>query len=484
MSTQKPVQKKVVDVVIFTPIEVELRAVMQLLDNTTYHTVPGAEQQYIIGHLKGYKRFKVAICMIGKEASVVATLVGLVINKIFEPTYLMLFGTAASLRRLQIGDVILARSAYSYESARVLQNATHYNPRTVKISSDLVHLAERFFREEDQWHQYLPSTSSPPKAKWGAIASGDKVFNSSNADAIQYLRYACNDAEALEMEAYAFLRGVQPYPTIQALIIRGISDSMDDKEKANAADSKQVAVDNAGAFLKYLLEQLAKKKRSAFVLSFRKALVPVLIMIGLIGAVAKYSIAPQATDTALTDHLLQEESVSLPKEEVDDANSTRTQVPNDNDLPSATNTLATPQAPSEEEPTSVPDHSTAALPAVVEPVHQAIDSTALSGQEMEEQTGAQGPTQGSDDPPSTPLAPPNDRAPTVRVRVVVFQAPGRHFDGSEYTLNGQHSQYTRNAFHELTVGDTFHISTERNGKPYQTTGDITEKTNRIFLRAY
>lgn len=61
----------------------------------------------------------------------------------------------------------------------------------------------------------------------GTIASGEQVNTSKISELSSFLSSHCDHASAIEMEGLGFLEACRPYPHIQSLLMRGISDLID-----------------------------------------------------------------------------------------------------------------------------------------------------------------------------------------------------------------------------------------------------------------
>ncbi len=85
----------------------------------------------------------------------------------------------------------------------------------------------------DGWHQYLaPETSNAPiNVYFEPIVSGETVLVNSSSGFYKSAQTASPKAVAIEMEGYGFLSACRE-KHIEAVIVRGISDTLDDKNKA------------------------------------------------------------------------------------------------------------------------------------------------------------------------------------------------------------------------------------------------------------
>ncbi len=120
----------------------------------------------------------------------------------------------------------------------------------------LVQLAQAEAKEQD-WLQRLkePLPDTLPNVLAAPIASGESVVASTRAAIYKFLRTSYSDAVAVEMESYGFLLAAHFYPEVDALVIRGISDRINNKKRTDSNDSQALAAHHASAFA---FEVLAK----------------------------------------------------------------------------------------------------------------------------------------------------------------------------------------------------------------------------------
>jgi nucleoside phosphorylase len=86
--------------------------------------------------------------------------------------------------------------------------------------------------------------------------TGSKVVTHDlSATALLLDRYA-SDAVAVETEGHGFLEGAHVNPGTRALLIRGISDLLSDKDPASDTYWQPVASSHAAAFAVELLDSL------------------------------------------------------------------------------------------------------------------------------------------------------------------------------------------------------------------------------------
>lgn len=172
----------------------------------------------------------------------------------FKPDVLLFVGIAGGIKDVAIGDVVAATDVYGYESGKVgSREKFSVRPKAGKSSYAIVQRARSEARKTE-WIQRLSNSSLPqPNVFVAPIAAGEKVIASRNSKLFQFLRDSYNDALAVEMEGFGFLSAAFAYPNIKAIVIRGISDLIKDKNAEDPVEGtederQRRAAHNASAF--------------------------------------------------------------------------------------------------------------------------------------------------------------------------------------------------------------------------------------------
>ncbi|MBM0743958.1 hypothetical protein JOY44_20425 [Phormidium sp. CLA17] len=179
----------------------------------------------------------------------------------FKPDILFFVGIAGGIKDVAIGDVVAATEVYGYESGKVGEQF-FTRPALGQSAYALVQRAKAEARNEEWLQRLFNSSTSQPRVFVAPIAAGEKVVASKESDVLNFIRGSYNDAIAVEMEGFGFLSAAFAYPNIKAIVIRGISDLIQDKNAAdpihgNEKERQERASHNVSAFA---FEMLAKLK--------------------------------------------------------------------------------------------------------------------------------------------------------------------------------------------------------------------------------
>lgn len=240
--------------VILTALAVEFNAVKTYLTDVVEEIHKGTV--YEKGFFEGRNQtWRVAVVEIGAGNNGAAFEAERAINH-FNPSVVIFVGVAGGVKDVGFGDVVAATKAHGYESGKAENN---FKPRPDAGSSsyNLVQRAKAVARSQD-WTKRIqnPSFEATPKAFVGAIAAGEKVIASTESDIYKFLRANYGDALAVEMEGRGFLEAAHANPQINSLIVRGISDLLDNKSDTDDDVRQETASRHASAFAFEVLARL------------------------------------------------------------------------------------------------------------------------------------------------------------------------------------------------------------------------------------
>jgi nucleoside phosphorylase len=179
----------------------------------------------------------------------------------YTPEVALFVGVAGAVKDLKHGDVVASTKVYGYESGKDEQDGFRPRP-AVELAGYPLEQRARHEAGEPDWRQRVKGVAqSPlvraPDARVAPIAAGEKVVASNRSSTFRFIRQHYSDAVAVEMEGHGFLLGVRMnHPTL-GIVVRGISDLVNDKDEANDETWQPIAARHAAAFAFQLLAKHA-----------------------------------------------------------------------------------------------------------------------------------------------------------------------------------------------------------------------------------
>lgn len=166
----------------------------------------------------------------------------------FDPSVALFVGVAGGVKDVRVGDVVAATRVYGYESGKT-ESEFKARPDVGQSTYAMVQRARAEVRKGG-WRARVigGAAGEPPRAFVGPIAAGEKVIASTESDLYKFLRSTYNDTVAVEMEGRGFLAATHANAHVRALVVRGISDHLNDKSDLDDAARQELAARNASAF--------------------------------------------------------------------------------------------------------------------------------------------------------------------------------------------------------------------------------------------
>ena len=250
--------------VILTALPVEYEAVRVYLKDLQEKIHEGTI--YELGRFpSGDQSWEVAIAEIGMGNPGAASAAERAIA-FFRPRLVLFVGVAGGLKDVQLGDVVAADKVYGYEFGKVDSTGFKTRPNVYNATYALEQRARAVARRQD-WLKRLPFPipDPVPKALVGPIAAGEKVLASTTSEQWNLIKQSYGNSLAVEMEGHGFLAALHARQHVDALIVRGISDLIEGKREADAANYQELAARHASAFAFEILAKLGED--SAFLSS-------------------------------------------------------------------------------------------------------------------------------------------------------------------------------------------------------------------------
>lgn len=244
-------------VVVLTALDLEYKAVRAHLDDVETHRHE-AGTLYESGTVRGTScRVTLGLTGVGNQSS--AVIAERAIQE-FAPPAVLFVGVAGSLwPKPDLGDVVVAERVYAYHGGTSEDDGLKARPRAWEAPHAVSQLAHHLERS-GSWNDRLPPGSGSPQVRFGAIAAGEIVQNSTISREAKWIRDHYNDAIAIEMEA-AGVAHAGHLNSAAVGIVRGISDMADGTKTGDGDIEWQPrAAANAAAFAVRLAEAIIDER--------------------------------------------------------------------------------------------------------------------------------------------------------------------------------------------------------------------------------
>ncbi|MCH7229471.1 hypothetical protein L0U85_01130 [Glycomyces sp. L485] len=240
--------------VLCTPLDVEHRAALDLLDGhrITEHLEGGTV--YEVTEFEGrHTAWRLVLTLTSRRNEDTAAAVEHAIA-VWDPQILLLAGIAGGLRDSSIGDVIAATKVYGYESGQDTDGGFEPRVDTIRCSHMLIQQAHRV-AEDRTWTGRLDPDQRRPRVFHRPIAAGGKVVTGTGSETAALIRRTFGDTQGIEMEGYGAMAAASRSSGVDAMVVRGVSDLIDDKTKSADRTRQPLAARNAAAFALALIER-------------------------------------------------------------------------------------------------------------------------------------------------------------------------------------------------------------------------------------
>lgn len=236
-----------------TPLPLEYAAVSAHISERQGFAQEGAT--YERGLFKGaHADYEVVICEPGMKNANMALATERAIQ-LLQPSLVFLCGIAGGIKDVELGDVCIAKSAFSYDSGKESEDDFLLRTAEYHFSEELLSQA-RLVARSSNWRRWLHNVTSEARVHLVSVAAGDKVVAAINNATYHRITRLLSHCAILEMEATGFGLAMKNHHHLHAIVIRGVSDKCIDKAKTDTQNWQPIAAANAAAVLMELLWQL------------------------------------------------------------------------------------------------------------------------------------------------------------------------------------------------------------------------------------
>jgi nucleoside phosphorylase len=241
-------------VVIVTALDVETKAVLRHLgEDWTDEEVQGT-----VCYRGKFEDWDVAVVEAGPGNQSTAALADRAIGR-YEPNIALFVGVGGGVKDVKLGDVVVASKVYGYESGKDTAGGFKERPDLQRGAHALEQRA-RAMCKRNEWRRLDPEIKhETPELIVGPIAAGEKVVASQRSETAKFLKRHYSDALAVEMEGRGFLEAAH-INSVVATVIRGISDKLSKKARADGGGWQKRAADAASAVAFEMLAKLGSAR--------------------------------------------------------------------------------------------------------------------------------------------------------------------------------------------------------------------------------
>lgn len=232
--------------IVLTALRVEFKAVVRHLSEIGEVTHKGSV--YEIGRFSANGAgWEVLVVEIGPGNAAAAFEAERAIS-FFSPAVALFIGVAGGVKDVQVGDVVAATRIYGYESGKATKSFLA-RPDVAECSYPLIQRARAVARR-GEWLKRTGSVGSTPQPEVyiGPVAAGEKVVTSARSEVCRFIKNNYNDTLGVEMEGRGFLSAAHANQALMSLVIRGISDLLDNKGDPSDHNRQARASCHASAF--------------------------------------------------------------------------------------------------------------------------------------------------------------------------------------------------------------------------------------------
>ncbi len=213
------------------------------------------------GIIKNCKNAKIYIYEsgVGREKAAISTEN---LTREIKPDLTIFIGIAGGIKDLNIGDILVASKVYGFQGGKS-GDKFYARPELGKSTKKILERAKAEARKRE-WTKEIINEVFPVNNKVlvGNIATGDIVLISDSEENPDYqkIKEHYNDTHAIEMEGVGFMEGFYHYNNGECIVLRGISDLLDNKNNESEEIDQERACKFVAGFGFHLIKAFVKNE--------------------------------------------------------------------------------------------------------------------------------------------------------------------------------------------------------------------------------
>lgn len=232
-----------VDVLILCAVPVEWAALKSLVSNPSsgsVHSDPSISGDLWVGD----RKLKIALVETGMGTTQASLVTGAACQT-FSPAFVIYAGVAGGVKDVAVGDVAIASKVHYYEGGKTVDGDFRPRPDSYPTPHGILTIAREIAHIDHGDFRVLV----------GAVASGEKVLADVKSEQVALIKNSYGDSLVVEMEGHGFMTACARGGIGSYLVVRAVSDLIDDKTKSDQAGGQEKASENLTRIVYELIER-------------------------------------------------------------------------------------------------------------------------------------------------------------------------------------------------------------------------------------
>jgi nucleoside phosphorylase len=246
-------------ILICTAIDVETAEVIEYLHNVTQVMLDGAHFSKGYVQTSSGKAWEVYVRQLGKGNAIATGEAQKAFSSVPLARCSIFVGVAGGIKDVNLGDLVVCQQIFNYEQGKYVANMPFLSRPVAERSDRLLVELAKLVRSTSEWKVILRDDTRGKdfKVYVDTTITGEKVIADLKNPSAKIIKLNFSGALALDMEGAGFLYAAHG-ANVRAIVIRGISDQLTNKDLADSQDFQRLAAARAAGFAFALLSRIEK----------------------------------------------------------------------------------------------------------------------------------------------------------------------------------------------------------------------------------